>query len=765
MWDGKNQPSSGTAPDPRADPHARPGAGIVRQVMPKGFRAPLPLLALSLLLVPPFARAQTLLATVPTGSTPVAVAVNAITNRIFAVNQGSNNVTVIDGVSDATTTVAVGVSPAALAVNPVTNRIYVANQGGSAAVTVIDGATYSTASIVTGQITPIAIAVNSVSNRIYVANQNSNTVTVIDGASNAVIATVPVGFHPRSVAVNSITNKIYVANISDATVTVIDGKSNATSSVYVAAADPYALVVNPQTNRIYVADLGDVVSVIDGASNALIASVPVGIYPCAIAVNPVTDKVYVSNFGDGTVTVIDGASNAATQVAVGVAPGPIAIASITNKIYVTSFYGSVVMLDGVDDSIAGSINVGHYPDAVAIDAQSNTIYVANQQSYSVSVIAGGASRPLQFVPVTPCRVADTRNPNGPFGGPPISGGATRDFAIPSSACGVPAAAQAYSLNIAVVPSGPLGYLTVWPAGMEQPIVATLNSYDGRVKSNAAIVPAGVGGAISIYATNTTNVVLDINGYFAPASASTLAFYPLTPCRVADTRNPAGDLGGPYLKGLAPGRAFPILEATACAIPSKAQAYSLNFTAVPHGPLGYLTVWPTGRDQPVVATLNAPTGTVTANAAIATAGQGGNISVFATNDTDLVIDINGYFAPLGPGGMALYPVTPCRVLDTRLTGGLFTGQLNPPVNVVGAPCGVSSAARAFVLNAVVVPKGFFGYLTLWPDGASQPVVATLNAYDGAVTSNMAIVPTTNGRIDAFATHPTQLILDSFSYFGP
>jgi hypothetical protein len=71
----------------------------------------------------------------------------------------------------------------------------------------------------------------------------------------------------------------------------------------------------------------------------------------------------------------------------------------------------------------------------------------------------------------------------------------------------------------------------------------------------------------------------------------------------------------------------------------------------------------------------------------------------------------------------------------------------------------------VLNATVVPQGMLGYLTLWPDGGSQPVVSTLNAYDGAVTSNMAIVPTSNGSVDAYARNPTQLIVDSFSYFGP
>jgi len=58
-----------------------------------------------------------------------------------------------------------------------------------------------------------------------------------------------------------------------------------------------------------------------------------------------------------------------------------------------------------------------------------------------------------------------------------------------------------------------------------------------------------------------------------------------------------------------------------------------------------------------------------------------------------------------------------------------------------------------------------YLTLWPDGKLQPVVSTLNAYDGLVTSNMAIVPAANGAIDAYAAGSTQLILDISGYFAP
>ncbi|HUI83663.1 MAG TPA: choice-of-anchor D domain-containing protein [Candidatus Binatia bacterium] len=66
---------------------------------------------------------------------------------------------------------------------------------------------------------------------------------------------------------------------------------------------------------------------------------------------------------------------------------------------------------------------------------------------------------LRFVPVSPCRVVDTRNALGTFGGPAIAGQSARDFPLPQGSCGIPASAAAYALNITVVPHGPLGYLT------------------------------------------------------------------------------------------------------------------------------------------------------------------------------------------------------------------------------------------------------------------------------------------------------------------
>ena len=291
----------------------------------------------------------------------------------------------------------------------------------------------------------------------------------------------------------------------------------------------------------------------------------------------------------------------------------------------------------------------------------------------------------------------------------------------------------------------------------------MNSPDGRTKANAAIVPAGTSsGSVSVYVSDTTNVILDIDGYFATSGSSTLEFYPLTPCRVVDTRGPDGDLGGPYLQGQQV-RNFPVLESD-CQIPSSAAAYSLNFTVLPKGSrLGYLTVWPVGETQPSVSTLNDPTGTNVANAALVPAGTGGAIATYVTDDTDLLIDVDGYFAPAGSGGLSFYALTPCRVLDTRSGGGLFSGELTIPVQT--SPCGPPSTAQGYVFNATALPHGALNFLTLWPDSEPQPTVSTLNAKDGATTSNMAIVPNVDGKTDAWAQGTTQLILDISGYFAP
>ena len=179
----------------------------------------------------------------------------------------------------------------------------------------------------------------------------------------------------------------------------------------------------------------------------------------------------------------------------------------------------------------------------------------------------------------------------------MTAGSTRSFAIPQSGCSIPATAQAYSLNVTVVPDGPLGYLTLWPAGQPQPSVSTLNSSDGIVVANAAIVPAGAGGAVSVYVTNPTDVILDINGYFDSTAGAT-RIRSIPPRRAASpTRGaPTGQFGGPSMSA-ARARDFPI-PLSSCGFRPRPRAYSLNVTVVPDRSIfGYLTTWPTGQAQP------------------------------------------------------------------------------------------------------------------------------------------------------------------------
>ncbi len=400
---------------------------------------------------------------------------------------------------------------------------------------------------------------------------------------------------------------------------------------------------------------------------------------------------------------------------------------------------------------------------------SNCLTMYDYASVTANFIFPINTSALSFIPVTPCRAVDTRNAVGPLGGPSIGGGMWRYFAIAGNACSIPANAAALALNAAIVPTSH-GYMTLWPTGQPQPATSSVNSPDGGVHSNGSIVPVGGNGSISVYALDTMDVVLDVSGYFVPASdnnPNALAFYPVTPCRVADTRSANGDLGGPFLSGGST-RTFPIQEAaTMCDISAAAQAYSLNLAVVPRtGVFHYLTAWPTGQPQPAVSSLNDPQAVNHSSGAIVPAGTNGSIDVYATNDTDVIIDINGYFAPPSPGGLSLYTLQPCRALDTRNPAGSapFTGTI--PVNIEASDCGAPSTAQAYVFNATVVPQaGSHGFLTLWQESAAQPGTANLNDPNGITTGNLAIVPTNNGSINAFFYGTGYLVLDLFGYFAP
>jgi hypothetical protein len=420
-------------------------------------------------------------------------------------------------------------------------------------------------------------------------------------------------------------------------------------------------------------------------------------------------------------------------------------------------------------TVSGSTATFVAPGTCSIQASQagNNGYAAADpvvQSFTVTTQTG-----LGFIPVTPCRVVDTRTATGSLGGPTMAAGSTRNFPLPMSACGLPATASAYSLNVTVVPKTKLSYLTMWPAGQPQPVVSTLNSPKGTILANAAIVPAGTSGDVSVYVTDQTDVIIDVNGYFgAVGSSGALTFVPLTPCRVEDTRNAAGPLGGPILAA-GSSRSFPV-PASTCQVPASASAYSLNATVVPTSVLHYLTLYPAGTSQPTVSTLNSYTGQVVANAAIVRAGTSGAIESYVTDQTNLITDINGYFTGSPATPLVFNTVTPCRVVDTRQASGALGGPIMGANSTRAFPvtmssCGIPTTATAYALNVTVVPTSALNYLTLWPAGETQSTVSTLNSPSGQVVANAALVPSgTSGAVSVFVTNQTHLLIDIVGYFS-
>src|SRR5581483_5844292 len=116
----------------------------------------------------------------------------------------------------------------------------------------------------------------------------------------------------------------------------------------------------------------------------------------------------------------------------------------------------------------------------------------------------------------------------------------------------------------------LDFLSAWPTGQPYPGVSTLNSLDGSTLANAAIIPSGTNNSITAVGGQATDLIIDVNGYFALPNGSDLSFYVVQPCRIADTRSSqpfSGSFGPPSL--VAAGfRDFPI-QMSACHIPATA----------------------------------------------------------------------------------------------------------------------------------------------------------------------------------------------------
>jgi len=290
-----------------------------------------------------------IIATVPVGHSPLGLAINATTNRVYVANYMDGTVSIVDEKTNTVIkTVPVGTNPSRIAVNPIMNRVYVADDT-DATVYVLDGEKLQIITRIPLNNPAQGIAVNPVINKIYVAQGSAGeNFFAFDGNANTRMAAQRLGDGIQDIAVNPITNYIYAAVSNQ--VSVIYGKSNAVVATVRLGSIPVSVAVDPITNRIYVTTMNSTLHVIDGTTNAVLSALKVGKGARGIAVNSTTNQVFFCNATDKTVSVFDGITGAVTStisVAEKGVPTAAAINPTTNRVYVTMREtNTVCVLDG-----------------------------------------------------------------------------------------------------------------------------------------------------------------------------------------------------------------------------------------------------------------------------------------------------------------------------------------------------------------------------------------------------------------------------------
>ena len=133
----------------------------------------------------------------------------------------------------------------------------------------------------------------------------------------------------------------------------------------------------------------------------------------------------------------------------------------------------------------------------------------------LTTFVGASPIATQFYTVTPCRVADTRSPTGPYGGPALSANSDRTFAV-GGQCGIPSTAKAILLNLTVTQPSAAGSLRLYAGGTPLPLASAINYRAGQTRANNEASPLGSSGSLAVHCdqpTGNVQVIIDVNGYF------------------------------------------------------------------------------------------------------------------------------------------------------------------------------------------------------------------------------------------------------------
>jgi hypothetical protein len=342
---------------------------------------------------------------------------------------------------------------------------------------------------------------------------------------------------------------------------------------------------------------------------------------------------------------------------------------------------------------------------------------------------------------------------------------------------VPANATSVILNVTVTNTTAASSLTLYPTGNSLPLASNLNWTAGQTVPNLVTVPLGTNGSVTINnPSGNTDVVVDLEGYFAPAVSGTSGqFVTLPPARITDTRTGSGQPNAGMKMG--PYSTLDVQVSGAGGVPlTGAQAVVLNVTVTETTASGgYLIVYPAGQATPLASNLNRMAGQTVPNRVVVPIGAGGKVSFTnAGGNTQLIVDVNGYFTDSTASGVSFVTLTPSRILDTRNgTGGFNTkigagGTISVQVSGQGGVPATGSATppKAVILNVTVVNATAFGWFIIYPDGTTQPLASDLNFNAGQIVPNLVVVKLgANGKIALFnANGSSDAVIDVEGWFG-
>jgi trimeric autotransporter adhesin len=252
--------------------------------------------------------------------------------------------------------------------------------------------------------------------------------------------------------------------------------------------------------------------------------------------------------------------------------------------------------------------------------------------------------------LNPARLLDTRPRSSTIDGAQAAGGISPAGSVTTinvnGRATVPADAAAVALNVTVVDPQDAGFVTVYPCGGTPPDASNINFTAGRTIAGLAIAKVSASGSVCIFTSSATHLIADVGGYF-PATTS---YGPLLPARLLDTRPNGGTIDAAFV-GANRRPASTVTELGVVGrggVPLGVETVVLNVTVTAPTAAGYITVYPCGSAPPDASSVNYDAGTTIANAVVAQLSATGTVCLFNSAPTQLLVDVNGYFAALADG---------------------------------------------------------------------------------------------------------------------